>query len=157
MALIGSIENQDRGVLNALTHLEVLVETRATSTELAHGVEAARREILAHQRMAERFVVNPLHRLDRLDAAELRALRTELDQILGEALRLGADEPTAGAIADFVQAARRHIEHQSRIVLPLARRALARGELPAVPTWYVDEVHGLEGGESSSWPEQWLG
>jgi hypothetical protein len=67
------------------------------------------------------------------------------------------DGPDRGAIEDFVGAAREHIEHQARRVVAAAQDALAHGELPAVPAWYVDEAFGAGGGPDVSWPEQWLG
>jgi hypothetical protein len=157
MALIGSIENQHGAILRALGRLEALIQAEAASHELGHAVETVRREMLAHERATEQFVIRPLRRLDRLDEAELRALRAELEELVVEALRLAAGQPRPERVREFIRAAQEHIERQSHLVVPVARDALARGELRAGSTWYVDEVHGLDGGASSSWPEQWLG
>jgi hypothetical protein len=157
MTMIGSIERQHRELLRSLERLEALVRARGSCEELAHAIEDVRREMLAHELTAERFIVGPLCRLHHLDANVARELRAELDDLAADALRLVTDDPGRRAIEDFVGAARRHIEHQARRIVPAAQDALARGELPAAPAWCVDEAFGPGGGPAVSWPEQWLG
>jgi hypothetical protein len=157
MPMIGSIESQHRGLLRALELLEGLAEVCRTRDELAHAVEELRRALLAHELTAERFILTPLRRLRRLDADAATALRAELDDLAADALRLATGDPDAGAVTDFAAATRKHIERQAELVVPVARDALAHGELPSVPAWCVDEAFWLRGGPAESWPEQWLG
>jgi hypothetical protein len=157
MALIETIDSLHGGLLQALDEVEALLAPPATPDELTAAIEEARRELLAHELTAERFVVGPLRHLHLLDAEQLAALGDELDRLSREAIGLTCGRPDVAAVRVFVRRVRDHIERKARAVVPTARSALADGRLSAAPRWYVEEVYGLRGGPVARWPEKWLG
>jgi hypothetical protein len=156
-ALVETIDGQHRGLLQALDRVEELARASSTGDELAGAIETARRELVAHELTAERFVIAPLRRLHLLKDGELDALGAELDRLSREAVRLEDGEPDAEAVAAFIRDARDHIERKTRAVGPTARAAARAGRLAAVPRWYVEEVYGHGGGPGGRPPEEWLG
>jgi hypothetical protein len=157
MALIETIDSHHGGLLRALDEVEALLAAPTNREELMAAIEEARRELLAHELTAERFVVGPPRHLRLLDARELAALGHERDRLSRDGVQLSCGQPELAAVAVFVRRAREHIERKARAVVPTARSALADGRLPAGPRWYAQEVYGLQGGPVEAWPEEWLG
>jgi len=157
MALIETIESHHGGLLRALDEVEALVAAPTTTDGLAPAIEEVRRELLAHELTAERFVVGPLRHLHLLDAEQLATLADELARLSRDAAKLTCGKPDIAAVAAFVRHLRDHIERKARAVVPTARSALADGRLSPVPRWYVEEVYALQGGPAARWPEEWLG
>ena len=157
MTLIEIVDGHHGRLLRALGDIEALLTTPGSPRDLAGAIETLRRELLAHDLTAERFVVGPLRHQHLLDVGELAALGAELDQLSGDAVGLEVGEPDHAVVAGFVRRVRDHIERKARAVVPAARSAVAGGRLPAVPRWYVEEVYGQQGGPGERPAEEWLG
>src|SRR5262245_55273108 len=131
-----------------LRHLEQMVAARAPAAALAAAVETIARAEAHHSALEDRLLYPALAQKVGEDAAPLRRIKADHQQIQEqlEAIRLG--EADAQKASELVHTLRDHMEREIHEVFVLAERVIPEPELHSMCNWDVQHIFEESGNEA---------